>query len=129
MEHIKQQAFIHQTIHSHYTYDLKYTSPTNTTTTTCNYDSDENWVVYSVRWSPEEVTFYVNYNKTFSYPNLHLDDEDNMKQWPFTKDASFYLILNMGLGGSWAGGINDAGLPAVMEIDKVVVYKMTEIRG
>ena len=51
-----------------------------------------------------------------------------MKQWQFTKDSSFYLILNMGLGGdrpgSWAGPIDDANLPAIMEIDWVKITKL-----
>ena len=40
----------------------------------------------------------------------------------------FYLILNMGLGGdregSWAGPIDDANLPAIMEVDWVKVSKL-----
>jgi hypothetical protein len=52
-----------------------------------------------------------------------------MKQWPFTKDSSFYIILNMGLGGnadSWAGPIDDTDLPAIMEIDWVKVSKLNK---
>ena len=64
--------------------------------------------------------------KTFSYPNLHLTDEAEKKQWPFSEESSFYLILNMGLGGdkpgSWAGPIDQAKLPAIMEVDWVKVF-------
>lgn len=49
-----------------------------------------------------------------------------MKQWPFTNENPFYIILNMGLGrdGSWAGLIDDDNLPAIMEIDYVKVSKL-----
>ena len=56
-------------------------------------------------------------------------NEEEMKQWPFTKDSSFYIILNMGLGGnadSWAGPIDDTDLPAIMEIDWVKVSKLNK---
>ena len=43
----------------------------------------------------------------------------------FTNESEFYIILNMGLGGdrqgSWPGPIDDANLPARMEIDWVKV--------
>ncbi|MDY5262038.1 MAG: beta-glucanase, partial [Candidatus Cryptobacteroides sp.] len=46
-----------------------------------------------------------------------------MKQWPFTSKSEFYLILNMGLGdpGTWAGAVDDANMPAVMEVDWIRV--------
>jgi hypothetical protein len=36
-----------------------------------------------------------------------------------------YLILNLAVGGAWAGraGIDDAGFPARLEIDYVRVYQ------
>ena len=46
-------------------------------------------------------------------------------QWPFSEKSAFYLILNMSLGdtGSWAGAVDDANLPAIMEVDYVKVSK------
>ena len=54
---------------------------------------------------------------------MHLSDEAEMKQWPFTSKSEFYLILNMGLGdpGTWAGAVDDANMPAVMEVDWIRV--------
>lgn len=126
MEHVKQESAIHQTIHTNYTYNLHLTSEVpNTKATVCNY-GDYN--VYGMEWTADKLTFYVNGVETFNYPNLKLPNEAEVMQWPFTKDASFYLILNMGLGGnregSWAGPIDDDNLPAVMEIDWVRVSKL-----
>lgn len=124
MEHIKQDAVIHQTVHTHYTYDLGIKDPITTTPTICDY---ADWNIYGLEWTEDKLTFFVNGQKTFSYENLKLADEAEMKQWPFTKDSSFYIILNMGLGGnadSWAGPIDDTNLPAIMEIDWVKVSKV-----
>lgn len=121
MEHIKQQPNIHQTLHTHYTYHLGIKNPANTSAFTCNY---QEWNTYGVTWTEDQLTFSVNGQATFSYPNLKLGNEAAMQQWPFTREASFYLILNMGLGGkpdSWAGPVDDSNLPAVMEIDWVKV--------
>ena len=125
MEHVKQESVIHHTIHTHYTYDLNTKDPSNTAQVTCNY---QDWNIYALEWSEDKLTFFVNGQETFSYSNLKLENEAEMKQWPFTKDSSFYLILNMGLGGdregSWAGPIDDANLPAIMEIDWVKITKL-----
>ena len=53
------------------------------------------------------------------------ENEAEMKQWPFGPGAEYYLILNMGLGdeGTWAGPMDDANLPAVMEIDWIRVTR------
>lgn len=126
MEHIRQEDVIYQTVHTHYTYDLNIKDPINSTSVTCNY---EDWNIYAVEWTEDKITFFVNDQKTFSYENLKLANEEEMKQWPFTKDSSFYIILNMGLGGnadSWAGPIDDTDLPAIMEIDWVKVSKLNK---
>lgn len=127
MEHVKQDAVIHHTIHTNYTSTLNIKNPSNTTQVTCNF---QDWTIYAVEWTADKISFFVNGQETLSYPNLKLENEAEMKQWPFTKDASFYLILNMGLGGdrtdSWAGPIDDANLPAVMEVDWVKVTKLDE---
>ena len=124
MEHIKQESSIHQTLHTNYTYTLGNKNGT-TKQTVCNY---WDWNVYAVEWTSESLTFYVNDTKTFTYSNMHLSDEAVKKQWPFTAGAEFYLILNMGLGdnGTWAGAIDDANLPAVMEVDWIRVSKLDQ---
>lgn len=126
MEHIKQEGVIWQTIHTNYTYTLGIKDPANSTGVKCNYAE---YNVYGLEWNENELIFSVNGQKTFTYPNLRLSDEAEKMQWPFTKDSSFYFILNMGLGGdregSWAGPIDDANMPAKMEIDWVQVSRLS----
>ncbi|MDD3036916.1 DUF4971 domain-containing protein [Bacteroides sp.] len=125
MEHIKQESVIHHTIHTHYTYDLNLKDPINTAQVPCDF---KDWTIYTVEKTQNKLTFYVNGEETFSYSNQNLENEAEMKQWPFTENNPFYLILNMGLGGdregSWAGPIDDNNLPAIMEIDYVKVSKL-----
>lgn len=125
MEHVKQESVIHHTIHTHYTYDLGIKDPTNTAQVSCDF---KDWTIYTVEKTENKLTFYVNGEETYSYSNLNLENEAEMKQWPFTVDNPFYLIVNMGLGGdregSWAGPIDDNNLPAIMEIDYVKVTKL-----
>lgn len=124
MEHIRQEPHVHQTLHTNYTYDLGNKTGT-TKQTVCNY---WDWNVYAVEWTSESLTFYVNGQETFTYSNMHLPDEAEKMQWPFTEEAEFYLILNMGLGNpnSWAGAVDDTNLPAVMEVDWIRVSKLDE---
>lgn len=124
MEHIKQEPHVHQTLHTHYTYDLGNKAGT-TKQTVCNY---WDWNVYAVEWTSESLTFYVNDVETFTYRDMNLSDESVKKQWPFTEAAEFYIILNMGLGdnGTWAGAIDDTNLPAIMEVDWVRVSKLVD---
>lgn len=125
MEHIKQETHIHQTLHTHYTYTLGIKDPSNSRATITEFNE---FNTYGVEWTEDKITFFVNGQETMSYSNLYLADESVKRQWPFTKDASFYLILNMGLGGdrpgSWAGPIDDSNLPAIMEIDWIKVSSL-----
>ena len=127
MEHLNQDAFIYSTIHTHYTNTLnKVQEYPKFATPACNVDE---YNVYGMEWTPEKITFFLNDKEVFSYPNLHLENEAEMKQWPFTADSKWYIILNMGLGGrpgSWAGQIDDANMPAEMQIDWVRVSRLEE---
>lgn len=123
MEQISNETVVYQTVHTHYTYDLGIKDPP--TTVTPSYNVGE-FNTYAVDLTPEEVIFYVNGEKTLSYPNLHLENEAEMKQWPF--DGEFYLILNVALGGegTWPGAIEDSELPARMEVDWVRVTSLED---
>jgi len=75
---------------------------------------------YQTDWRPDGITFLVD-----GKPYYHLDRpaDANAQTWPF--DGPEYLILNLAIGGDWGGqkGINDAALPARMEVEYVRVYQ------
>ncbi len=57
--------------------------------------------VYGFEWTPEELVWYVDGKRVFSYAKLSDADALNDGQWPF--DQHFLLILNQSVGnGSWA---------------------------
>lgn len=119
MEHLNKDSYVWNVVHSNYVDNLghKY-DPVYSATPFVN-TSEYN--TYAIDWDADNIVFMVNGQETLTYPNLHLSNNSNVKQWPF--DAPFYLILNNALGGAgtWPGNISDSQLPAVFEIDYVKV--------
>ena len=78
--------------------------------------------LYGLEWDNHEIRSFVDGVQYFSYVN----DQTGNDAWPF--DQSFYLILNLAIGGNWGGqkGVNDALFPHVYEIDYVRIYQKTD---
>ena len=74
--------------------------------------------VYSMNWSPFEITFLLDGVAFYTY-NPAVKNADN---WPF--NAEQYLLLNIAMGGV-AGNIPSNFTQATMEIDYVRVYQNT----
>lgn len=76
--------------------------------------------VYSMNWSPNQITFlldgvaFYTYNPTIKTP----------QNWPF--NAEQYLLLNIAMGGI-AGVIPPSFTQATMEVDYVRVYQNTTL--
>ncbi len=77
------------------------------------------WHVYGVKWSQERIVWYVDNREYFVYENIGQGKD----QYPFT--SSFYIILNLAIGGTWGGihGIDDLIFPVTFEVDFVRVYQ------
>lgn len=116
MEHLNFDPFVYQTLHSHHIDKLgeKENPPYHIT---AEFEQDE-FNVFGLEWYDDRLDFFVNGEKTFSYPKMEGADD---KQWPF--DQEFYLILNQALGGAWVGEIHDKDLPVQMLVDWVRVYQ------
>lgn len=84
--------------------------PTGGTTLTDPYN---NYHLYSLVWTPEKLTFYVDSIETYEY-NPSSKNADN---WPFTEDQ--YILLNVALLSS----ISDNFDTARMQVDFVKVYQ------
>lgn len=76
--------------------------------------------VYSVEWTPEKIEFLID---NISCHTFTIDDA-GVENNPFRKP--FYLILNLALGGNWAGPVDPDILPQKFTIDYVRVYKPVE---
>jgi beta-glucanase (GH16 family) len=116
MEHLNFDSIVYQTLHTHYIDRMnKKEDPLYFTTSSFNEDE---YNVYGLEWYPDRLDFFVNGEKTFTYPKIENADS---RQWPF--DQEFYIILDQALGGNWVGEIHDKDLPVEMQVDWVRVYK------
>ena len=74
--------------------------------------------VYAAEWTPEYIDIYVDGQK---YNHFEISKAENDDQNPFHKPQ--YLILNLALGGTWGGAIDDSIFPQRMVVDYVRVYQ------
>ena len=80
--------------------------------------------VYAAEWTPEEIRFFVDEKRYFTFANERLTDKKaNYQQWPF--DRPFHLLLNIAVGGTWGGaqGVDEGIWPQKLEVDYVRVYQ------
>jgi beta-glucanase (GH16 family) len=79
-------------------------------------DIAQNYHIYSMNWSPNQITFLLDGVAFYTYnPSVK-----NPETWPFDKDH--FLIFNIALGG-YAGNVPPAFNEANMVIDYVRVYQ------
>lgn len=84
----------HQTVHSHWTLNLKHnTNPKNTVKKT-DFDISK-WHVYGLEWMPDRLIFMIDGKVTYVYKKSESADALANQQWPF--DHPFYIILNQSL--------------------------------
>ncbi len=108
---------IHGTVHFPENYSRKLRSDGGTIKLK---DLSERFHVYSVDWSKDKIDFLVDNEVYHSFQVEEAGSENN----PFRKP--FYLILNLALGGKWAGKVDEDILPQKFLIDYVRVYQRVE---
>lgn len=74
--------------------------------------------LYQMIWDEKSISFYLDdkHMVTFEKGQKKTDAD-----WPF--DQSFYLILNLAIGGWWGGDIDDSMFPVEMLVKYVKVYE------
>lgn len=117
MERLDSDSIAYQTVHSSYTHVLGIKDHPKQGGIGAIQPDDFN--VYTVEMHPDSLVFFINDNRTFAYPRIATDKEG---QFPFA-DQPFYLLLDMQLGGSWVGAVEQADLPVEMEIDWVRFFQ------
>jgi beta-glucanase (GH16 family) len=75
--------------------------------------------VYAVEWFEDRMDFYFDQQKYHSFPldEVGIKGADN----PFRKPH--YLLINLAMGGSWGGALDEAVLPQKYLIDYVRFYQ------
>ena len=81
--------------------------------------SVEEFHIYAVEWDEEQIRFYADGQKYFTFENNGRGEA----YWPF--DREFYIILNFAAGGDWGGkkGVDFSAFPQDYQADYVRVYK------
>lgn len=117
MERLNLDGYIYQTVHSDYTVNQEIKD--NPKASIVAHINPDKYNVYAVELYTDSVSFFVNDTHTFTYPRI---ETEKSGQFPFG-DKEFYLLLDMQLGGSWVGSVNEQDLPAKMEIDWVRFFE------
>jgi len=78
----------------------------------------EDFHVYAIEWWPDRIDFFFDDTLYHKFP---IDQAGEGEDNPFRKPH--YLLINLALGGSWGGPIDDAVLPQRYLIDWVRVYE------
>ena len=79
-------------------------------------DVENDFHVYSLNWSPNQLTFLLDDVVFYIYK----PEDKNAKTWPFDSDQ--YILLNVAMGGN-AGEIDPFFTQSGMEIDYVRIYQ------
>lgn len=113
MEHVgKDPGVVHSSIHN----NASSGATVNTDKMTVA-DATTEFHVYSVNWSPNQISFLIDDEIHYTYK----PDVKDAATWPF--DASQFIIMNIAMGGTWGGDVDPAFQEASMEIDYVRVYQ------
>lgn len=78
----------------------------------------KNFHIYAIEWNETQIRFFVGDKQ---YSTFNVDAAGKGQDNPFLKPH--YLLLNLAIGGSWGGEIDDHALPQRYEIDYVRVFK------
>ena len=118
MEHVgSQPEVVHGTVHSALFVHSKGTQRGAELKVPGNCDAFHN---YELEWTPGSIRIGVDGR---AYMKVLNNQPGGDGSWPF--HHPFHLILNLAMGGNWAGakGMDDAALPQQMLVDYVRVYQ------
>ena len=79
-------------------------------------DAENEFHLYSVEWTPDNIYFLVD--------NVVYHSVENTADLPFHSD--FFLILNVAMGGTFGGDVDPAFSEASMVVDYVKVFQAEE---
>jgi len=81
-------------------------------------DCSEKFHTYAIEWTEDKITGYVDEQVTHTYINK----QEGYKSWPY--DQKFHLIVNLAIGGTLGGFVDNSIFPQRMEIEHVRVYSL-----
>ena len=88
------------------------------TKTTRIEDIEEGFHTYAADWTKDQITFYVDGKKVYSF----VPKDKSQEVWPFNQP--FYLLLNLAVGGDFGGKeVDHSVFPQEFVIDYIRVYQ------
>ena len=112
IERLNSDDFVYQTVHSGWTAK----NPNNPPKGGKGMINPTGWNVYALEWTSEKIVWKVNGVETHSYARVG----DDPARYPWTEP--FYLMIDMQLGGSWVGDVDESTLSCKMYVDWVKYY-------
>jgi beta-glucanase (GH16 family) len=109
----KEPNKVHGT--THFSVDDKHRSKGKALTVERPFDD---FHIYAVEWFPDRIDFYFDQNK---FHTFNLDEAGVGPENPFRKPH--YLLLNLAIGGTWGGEVDETVLPQKYLVDYVRVYR------
>ena len=118
MEHFRDNPFVNNTVHSHYTYNLnRRNRPSQVAYPKYN---EGEYNTYAVERFHDSLVFFVNGQRTLNYPRFR---KGRNGQFPFS-EYEYYLILDAQLGRDRSPYIDTAKLPVELRVDYVRYYEL-----
>ena len=118
MEHVGKDADrVHFSLHSGTYNHRQWNHPTHIETIQ---GVTEKFYTYGIDWEEDCITFHVDGQPITTFQRKNGDNQES--DWPFNQ--SFYLILNLAIGGTWGGEIDDSIFPQELIIDSIRYYKL-----
>ena len=118
MEHFRDNPFVNNTVHSHYTVNLRRRNRPSQVAYPKYNEGEYN--TYAVERFHDSLVFFVNGRRTLNYPRFR---EGRNGQFPFS-EYEYYLILDAQLGRDRSPYIDTAKLPVELRVDYVRYYEL-----
>jgi len=75
---------------------------------------------YSINWTPDYIEWFFD---ELCYNRINRDEvESDGKPWPF--DQEFYLIMNLAIGGWFAGEVDEKLEKAELHVESIKYYSI-----
>ena len=116
VERLNSDPFMYQTVHTGWTYVHKHKDDPPHAAFKVPIRQG-GWNVYGLEITPDALIWYVNGTETFRYPRTQ---ESGSEQWPFV--VPMHFLMDMQLGGNWAGEVDASTLPVRMYVDWIRVW-------
>jgi beta-glucanase (GH16 family) len=125
MEHIGSQPTMLS--HATHTYEKNGSKGNNWSARKYLDNLEGNYHTYAIEWEEkanegdDNMSFYIDGVKSATIWEQHVNSDDKM--WPFKSD--FFVILNLAIGGTMGGTVDDASFnnPVLMKVDYVRIYQ------